>query len=296
MENGIKKNEITKVLKIIKKDKSNVILEIMKLKKEKEDVIIIENNNKEIINLKDEQLIPIKIIKVNEKLSFQGPSDKLHSFDLAMFQNGKLIKSAKSKDIAKNLLKDNIGLTPKQIELEMVLGSFIENNFRIIHESKIRMKNRSHCYLRNANALSRERDKNCIFCQNQKDSINHILFECNKYKYYANKILKVLNKFFGLNLIFDERFLIILHKETKINIFQMINQRIFWNLRCGLIHEGATFDDTQWEKLIQLEVERFIMKEIYFSNNKKEIIEIWNSMIENIDSETGIAKIKRLFE
>lgn len=76
----------------------------------------------------------------------------------------------------------------------------------------------------------------------------------------------------------------------------MINQRTIWNFRCGLIHEGATFDDTQWENLIQMEVERFVLKEIFLSKNLEGEIAIWKTLIEEYDPETKIAKIKNLFE
>ena len=102
---------------------------------------------------------------------------------------------------------------------------FLEENFKIINNSKLRMKNKSHCFLRYSNALPRNKDKDCTFCPNEKESINHILFGCNKYNRYAIKLTKILNVFFKLNLICDEIFLIILNQDIRINIFQMINQR-----------------------------------------------------------------------
>ncbi len=214
---------------------------------------------------------------------------------MATLQN-KPLKAAKSKDITLSLNNKEINFTPKQTEIELLMGPYLENNFKIIHESKLRIKTKSHCFLRNTNALSRQRDNNCIFCYNQRDSINHILYECNIYKYYANKILKITNKLFNLKLICDERYLIILDKDIRINIFQMINQKVFWNLRCRLIHVGATFDDTQWENLIQMEVERYLNKEIFLSNNREELLEFWSSIIENFDPETKLTKLINIFQ
>ena len=292
-----KKNEIINILKIINKDKLNIKAEVMKKKLEKKVIYITEKNQKEIININEEHLIPISTMEIDGRLIYKkGINNKLASYNKATFLNGKLISLAESKDITINLINKDVDLTPKQKELEILMGNYIEENFKIIYESKLKMKNKSHCFLRNANALPRDRDKNCIYCPNKRESIEHILYECNTYKKYAKKITIIINKIFKLNIKCDERFLIILDKDVRINIFQMINQKIIWNYRCGMIHEGVTFDDSQWENLIQMELEGFISKEIFLANDYGEIKKLWDPIIEKIDPETKMTTFKKIFQ
>ena len=158
------------------------------------------------------------------------------------------------------------------------------------------MKNKSHCFLRYANALPRDRNKSCIFCPNIKESTNHILYECNKFRSLSKKILNIINNTFKLNIIFNDEYLVILNKDNRINIFQIINQRITWNLRCTMIHEGDTFSDTKWENMIQMEIERFIMKEIFLSNQLEETIKLWKPLIKEFDGETKMVSLIKIFE
>ena len=283
-------------IKILNINKSNVLVEIMKIKKINKEFLIVDTPQKETLLLKDTQLIPINTKLKDGKINFYGPKNKLKSFKLATFQNGILINKAKSKDITSNFKIELGYLTPKQIELENKLGSFLEENFRIINQSKLRMKNKSHCFLRYANALPRDRNKSCIFCPNIKESTNHILYECNKFRSLSKKILNIINNTFKLNIIFNDEYLVILNKDNRINIFQIINQRITWNLRCTMIHEGDTFSDTKWENMIQMEIERFIMKEIFLSNQLEETIKLWKPLIKEFDGETKMVSLIKIFE
>ena len=88
----------------------------------------------------------------------------------------------------------------------------------------------------------------------------------------------------------------ILSKDDRVNIFQIINQRITWNLRCAMIHEGDTFSDAKWENMIQMETERFIMKEIFLSSQLEETIKLWKPLIREFDGETKMVSLIKVFE
>ena len=145
------------------------------------------------------------------------------------------------------------------------MGSFLEENFITIAQSKLRMKIKSHCYLRYSIALPRDRNNNCPFCPIERESTNHILFQCQKYCFYTKKIIAILNKYFQLNIQFDDTVLIKLNGDKIINVFQMINQRAVWNARCSMLHVGIVLNDAMWENLFLTELERYLWKELFSS-------------------------------
>ncbi len=158
------------------------------------------------------------------------------------------------------------------------------------------MRNKSHSFLRFAIALNKEREKRCVFCPEKIETTNHILYECERLRKYAKKLMLKLNEIFQSGLIFSDKFLLILENDIRINIFQIINLRLIWNYRCKKLKEKIDFEEKKWENEIQNEIERYISKEIFkseklFEENRK----IWENIIQEANYSNKEINFKKIF-
>lgn len=259
-----------------------------------EKTLIIYRNQKgkllptqKLINIDKQILIPIRTKYINGFLYFKGIYNKNKIFSSSLFEDGNKIKSATLREISKNILPV-AKLSPKQQDWAGKYKNF-QNNYKILHTSKVRMKIKSHIFKRLTNILPRNREEDCPFCPNNRETSDHILTECAFLREKINFIKKILKKEFQIETEEIDLMTIISNDEI-VRPIQLFTLYLVWNLRCKIKFENYLPKDI-WNKLMQKEFERFIFKE-NMKKDKESFLENWNSIISFVD---GSLIVKSLF-
>jgi hypothetical protein len=181
-----------------------------------------------------ENIVPIVVQTTKGKLSFQGCTNRKKLFKDALLLDGTKISKAKFRDVTRALISTDDNRTEKQIDWDSRFPGFMKN-FSLLQKTKVRIRLKSHLFMRFANLLPRDRNALCSRCNSCIENSDHILLNCEGTRSDAQLAISALKKYFNLNIDLNE-FLTILQKDLRIRLFQIVSLYCSWNVRCKLKH------------------------------------------------------------
>ena len=287
---------------------NDLIINVYEIITKKENILTLKKlNNKEgalyetneIKQKFDHELIPIKVIIRNGNKEFINSIKTKNINKTMQFLNDISITEANSKQLIDVLLpKRERKLTPKQSEWDNEFGNILQN-YKIIKNSKVRTRIKSHSFLKNSNALPREKLYGCPICKTEETS-NHITFDCDMIKSNTKLIVNSYNKIFKKNIIYSKEKLITLEKEETLNVFQMVNSYLNWKIRCETKFKLIKHFENFYKKNFNFEIENYILKEFLESCNNETKLESflmnWKNLIESYSLTKQKITMKKVFE
>jgi hypothetical protein len=224
-------------------------------------------------------VIPVKVEQIDGNHYLLGNENRKTLLSRCTLPNGRLLNDAAFSDISESLIPSSTTLTPKQQIWEKAFPGFMKN-FEILAKLKIRMRLKSHIFNRYSNMLPRDRRSNCPLCSTTPESSDHVLFQCKNLREQARLILEALERTLKVQLLLDS-FLMILHTDERIRIFQIAFLYNHWIVRCKIKHSEHTHHDQLRTSLLN-EIKKYILR----MHQDKQPLDHFQPLIENFDTTT----------